>query len=418
MYPNPQSVVPLPSRPNLEQYKKQAKDLVKACKSADPAAIRQWVEQWRNHPVNELEKFVQSKLRGEKRACVLADAQYVIARIHGFPSWPLFAQHLDALARESSAVSAFESAADAIVDGDLASLQQLLHTHPDLIRARSTREHRALLLHYVAANGVEDYRQKTPKNAVAIAETLLASGAEADAEADMYGGGATTLGLVATSVHPFKAGVQNDLIDVLVRHGAQLDRRGAGNNHDLVVGCLANGRPEAAQHVAALGAPLDLRGAAGLGRLDAVQGFFNEDGTLKPSATPAQMESGFSWACSYGHTNVVEFLLERGMPVDARLRHFGHGHTALHVAAYGAHADIVALLVRRGASLNVTDDTWGTTPLVWALHAWSQSPMAPPEKYYEVVAMLVEAGAVVTPNLLEWDNAKNDPRMLAALQGG
>ena len=29
MYPNPQDVLPLPARPNLEQYKKQAKDLVR-----------------------------------------------------------------------------------------------------------------------------------------------------------------------------------------------------------------------------------------------------------------------------------------------------------------------------------------------------------------------------------------------------
>jgi hypothetical protein len=34
----------LPARPNLEQYKKLAKDLQHACKSADPGAIRQWAE--------------------------------------------------------------------------------------------------------------------------------------------------------------------------------------------------------------------------------------------------------------------------------------------------------------------------------------------------------------------------------------
>lgn len=32
----------LPARPNLEQYKKLAKDLQHACKSGDPGAIRQW----------------------------------------------------------------------------------------------------------------------------------------------------------------------------------------------------------------------------------------------------------------------------------------------------------------------------------------------------------------------------------------
>ena len=66
---------------------------------------------------------------------------------------------------------------------------------------------------------------------------LLEAGADPNAEADVYGGGATPLGLTATSVHPFKAGVQNDLIDVLLKHGARLDDpRGAGNQHDLVTG--------------------------------------------------------------------------------------------------------------------------------------------------------------------------------------
>jgi hypothetical protein len=63
-------------------------------------------------------------------------------------------------------------------------------------------------LHYVAANGVEGYRQKTPKNAVKVAEILLNAGAEVGADFD-YGSlrrayperaGSTPLGLVATSV--------------------------------------------------------------------------------------------------------------------------------------------------------------------------------------------------------------------------
>lgn len=33
MFPNPQDSLPLPARPNLEQYRKLAKGLLKACKS-------------------------------------------------------------------------------------------------------------------------------------------------------------------------------------------------------------------------------------------------------------------------------------------------------------------------------------------------------------------------------------------------
>jgi hypothetical protein len=43
-------------------------------------------------------------------------------------------------------------------------------------------------LHYCSANGVEGYRQKTPKNIVEITRILLEAGAEVDARADVYGG--------------------------------------------------------------------------------------------------------------------------------------------------------------------------------------------------------------------------------------
>ena len=38
--------LPLPRHPNVEQYKKQAKELLKACKSSDPQALPAWVTQW------------------------------------------------------------------------------------------------------------------------------------------------------------------------------------------------------------------------------------------------------------------------------------------------------------------------------------------------------------------------------------
>jgi hypothetical protein len=437
MYPNPQDVLPLPARPSLEQYKKRAKDLVKACKAGDPNAIRVWAAAWIDalvaaqkeahgskhadaiaHQVEQVEQFARAKMTGDRAqpTCVLADAQFVIARAHGFKSWPRFSEHLESLARAASPISAFETAADAIVAGDVATLERVLRENPVLIRARSTREHRATLLHYVSANGVENYRQRTPGNAVKIAEILLEAGAEVDADADVYGGGATTLGLVATSVHPFKAGVQNELIDTLLNHGARLDDPdGDGNQHNLVTGCLANGRGEAAEHLASRGAPLDLRGAAGIGRLDVVKTYFNEDGSLNAKATEAHMKNAFVWACGYGRTEVVDFLLDRGINVDARFQSHGRGHTALHLAAYHGHAGILGILLRRGASVDLTDETWGTTPLVWALHAWSQDPTAPIDRYHEVVAMLVAAGATVKPEWLEWDRVRADPKMLRAL---
>src|SRR2546428_14032289 len=38
--------LPLPPRPNLEQYKKRAKDLLKICMSGDRDALRAWMTEW------------------------------------------------------------------------------------------------------------------------------------------------------------------------------------------------------------------------------------------------------------------------------------------------------------------------------------------------------------------------------------
>src|SRR2546426_1001361 len=94
----------------------------------------------------------------------------------GRKNWQRFAR--PAIARLCAPVRAFESAVDAIVGGDLAGLAALLKSEPALVRERSTREHRSTLLHYVSANGVEDYRQKTPANIVQIAKLLLDAGAD------------------------------------------------------------------------------------------------------------------------------------------------------------------------------------------------------------------------------------------------
>src|SRR5690348_12884857 len=233
---NTTDLTPLPTRPDLEQYKKQAKDLVKLSKSGD-AEVIQRIKKY--HP--RAGQLVDSGILSAKFA--LADAQLVISREHGFESWPKFAKHIEGLAREDSPVSQFELAADAIVTGDVPALKARLRENSDLVRARSTRVHRAMLLHYVGANGFENYRQKSPKNAVEIARILLDAGAEVDALADTYGKG-TTLGLVATSIHPKQAGVQIALMEILLDAGAAVD--GVPGTWSPLISALHNGRPEAA----------------------------------------------------------------------------------------------------------------------------------------------------------------------------
>ena len=93
------------------------------------------------------------------------------------------------------------------------------------------------------------------------------------------------------------------------------------------------------------------------------------------------MVEGFGLACAYGRTNVVDFLLDQGMEVDAELRGHGEGHTGLHVAAFHGQIDVVKTLLRHGARVDSIDKTWGTPPLVWALTGWDRHPLGQGEKY-------------------------------------
>jgi ankyrin repeat protein len=408
VFPNPQDALPLPPHPSVEQYRKLAKDLVKACKSGDADAISVWADRWieslaravphasdprarrwLDRMAGQIEQFATRKLKAAgSSGCVLADAQFVIARSHGFDSWPKFTSHLDRLAHAGSDVAAFEAAADAIVEGDEAALRRLIAADPSLVHARSSREHGATLLHYVSANGVEGYRQRTPKNIVAIACVLLEAGAEVDAEADVYGGGSTTLGLTATSAHPRAAGVQNALLQLLLDRGAQIEKRNlAGNGHGAVLACLANGCPEAAEFLAEHGARLGIVEAAGVGRLDAVKTFFDVPGRPKAGVASDVVHTAFRYACFYGHTAVVEYLVNRGVDLGG---HDGDGQTGAHYAAMGGRLDTIELLTRHGAPLEALNE-YGGTVLGQAL--WSAAHGGDPRVFVSVIEALIAAGA-------------------------
>jgi ankyrin repeat protein len=85
----------LPVRPNLEQYKKQAKEIVRDfADPATPAYAETLVRLKRNHP--RFHKLSERELSGS--SCSLSDAQLILAREHGFQSWPKFAHHIETLA--------------------------------------------------------------------------------------------------------------------------------------------------------------------------------------------------------------------------------------------------------------------------------------------------------------------------------
>jgi hypothetical protein len=397
--------LPLPPHPNVEQYRKLAKELAGAVKSGGDTEVgaffAAWFEKlWRTNRavpydaespryIAEYSERLTKYFNGAWKPKdvppprrTLAHAQFVIAKIHGFSTWAALVRHIETLGRDSDEAR-FEAAVDAVVGGDRETLARLLREHPGLIKARSTRGHGATLLHYVSANGVEGYRQKTPANIVAITRLLLDAGSDVNATAACYGDDDTVLGLAATSIHPQRAGVMIPLLETLVAAGADVNYRAGG--WTMIRACLANGQPEAAAWLAGRGSRLDLAGAAGIGRLDAVREFVAPDSTLLRGATKDELREAWEFAAWYGEVDVARYLLDAGM--DPGLASDG-GATALHRAAYAGHAELVELLLARGAPREVTDTTWNTTPLVWARHAWQVEGKEPAEAYRRIIAAL------------------------------
>lgn len=125
----------LPLRPNLEQYKKQAKDLARDCRLGVPDALERVR---RYHPrLGDMATWLR---------VALTDAQLVIAREHGFESWPKFAAHIQTLLLEQKTASlddpiaAFLIAACAPRDsghatGTLEEAEMILARYPHVARA-------------------------------------------------------------------------------------------------------------------------------------------------------------------------------------------------------------------------------------------------------------------------------------------
>jgi hypothetical protein len=384
-------LMPLPLAATLQDHHRQAEALLHAHSAARADAITFFLNY---HP--GLNGHSPSQVKAAQ--LTVADAQQALANWHHFEDWPALEQWTAALHADHSPVLRFESAVEAVINGDTHTLQSLLQEYPALIHARSTRKHHAMLLHYTGTNGVEDYRQRYPSNALAVLQLLLAAGADVNARADMYGGGCTTLVLTATSVHPVNAGIMISLLETLLAARACIDTPEAlARGAYTVNSCLHNGRHESAAFLARQGARLDLEGAAGIGRLDIVRSAFNKNGSLKNGITKTKLEYGFAWACEYGHNDVVDFLLQKGMDINQLVE----GLPGLHWAIIAGRPDTVELLISRKASLEIQNIYEGSAleAALWALvNCWPASN----DYDIRIITILVNAGAHIHPDILPW----------------
>ena len=96
-----------------------------------------------------------------------------------------------------------------------------------------------------------------------------------------------------------------------------------------------------------------------------------------------------------GNTAAVRLMLDLGFDVRSQRTNpsWAQGETALHVAAWRGHLEMVKLLIERGAPLEAMHRS-GATPLATALEALvEQSEWTPNEKSIDIATALLNAGA-------------------------
>jgi hypothetical protein len=112
----------LPSRPNLDQLKHQARDLLNAHRAGDEAALRRIRE---SHP--RFARVAESDVRSAR--FTLSGAQLVIAREYGFVSWPQLKEYVQKA--KSQANDPVEELKQAFRSDKAVVVRQILDRHPE-----------------------------------------------------------------------------------------------------------------------------------------------------------------------------------------------------------------------------------------------------------------------------------------------
>jgi hypothetical protein len=181
----------LPARPNLDQLKHQAKDLLNAHKAGAEDAIQR-IRQ--SHP-----RFSQAS-EAEVRSArfTVSGALLVIAREYGFVSWPKLKQHVEEAGHPAS--DPLKELKQAFRSDNATVVRQLLNRHPEL--KASINE----------PTGPFDSPAIVSVRSPEMLDVLLAAGADLDAKSSWWAGG---FGLLH--------GANPDLAAYAIRRGAFVD---------------------------------------------------------------------------------------------------------------------------------------------------------------------------------------------------
>src|SRR5437899_1697121 len=202
----------LPARPNLEQLRNQAKDLLKQYLAGDPGAVDRARE---FHPdfggssvklpetlltpfLSTLEGERLTKGRARRKVFRLHDAQFVIAREYGFASWLKLKEHVESILLETG--DAMELFKKAFTEHDATRFRQLLERFP---------EYKAKINEPVAAF---DAPLITRVRTREMLDVLLEAGADINAKSRWWAGG---FGLLH--------GAEPDLAAYAIQRGAIVD---------------------------------------------------------------------------------------------------------------------------------------------------------------------------------------------------
>jgi ankyrin repeat protein len=236
---------------------------------------------------------------------------------------------------------------EAVVQGDLATVKELVEKNPQLVKAKTAKSE--TLLH-VAARLDND----------AIAAYLIEKGADINAlQNDLH----TPL---------FEAGIK--VTRVLVEHGANIDYA-TPDGTSAISWALHNHDREVFNYLFERKAKLTLPALASFGGVLAIESAFSwgNSGLLEIFAQQGldplfQNDAGMTlahFAVKSNSTQLVEKLIAYGAPIN---RSDVFGWTPLHTAAYSGNQAVVELLVRKGLDKNArTLD--GKTPYLLAKEA-------------------------------------------------
>ena len=292
---------------------------------------------------------------------------------------------------QPEATEPFLRAFEALQSGGVAALNSLLEGNPGVARDRGTNGNTLLNL------AVSVAAHMSPDVGLALVEALLAAGADVN---DANDRGATPL---------HQAGYSNQcaIADSLIRTGADVDAEAHGSGGTPLIFALFWGHREVADLLGRYSAaPRNLRAYAGLGDQDAIERCFNGETTLsaeacaargfyrphsgfpdwQPSADPQEiLDEALVWACKSGRTEVLSRLVRAGARLDAD----PYRGTPLIWAAWCNRMETAAYLIDHGATVNLKATFGGLThgQGVTALHMASQ------KGHLSMVKLLIERGA-------------------------